>query len=67
MKQDLYSNGWISTENQSGEIYPLACRDEVFFIISLRTLFEILNLVKSFDKTNLTAFAFSLWENTKGT
>ena len=47
MKQDLYSNEWISAENQSAEINPKAYREEVFLVILLKTLFENLNLVKS--------------------
>ena len=64
MKQDLYSNEWISTEIQSAEINPQAYREEVFLIVSLKTLFENLHLVKSYDrpKTSLTDSIFSLWE-----
>ena len=62
MKQDLYSYEWISAENQSAEINPKAYRQEVFLVISLKTLFENLNLLKSYAKTNPTVFVFSLWE-----
>ena len=62
MKRDLYSNGWISAKNQSPEIYPQAYREEIFFIVSLKILFKNLNLVKSYDTTNPTVFAFSLWK-----
>ena len=60
MKQDLYSNVWILAEIQSAEMNPKANREEEFFIVSLKTLFENLNLVNSYDKTNPTAFVFSL-------
>ena len=36
----------VSAENQSAEIYPQAYKEEVFFIVSLKTLFENLNVVK---------------------
>ena len=62
MKQDMYSNELISAENQSAEIYPQAYREEVCLIVSLNTLFENINLVKRYDKTNLTVFACSLWK-----
>ena len=35
-----------------------------FFIISRKTVFENLNLAKSYDKTNPNDFIFSVWENT---
>ena len=57
---------WISVEIQSAEIYPKAYREEVFLIVSLKTLFENLNLVISYDITNPTVFVFSLRENTSG-
>ena len=60
MKQDLYSYEWISAEIQSAEMNPKAKREEEFFIVSLKTMFENLNLVKSYDKTNPTVFVFSL-------
>ena len=63
MKQGPYSDEWISTEIQSAEIDPHAYREEVFFIVSLKTLFENLHLVKSYDKTNPTNFVLSLWKN----
>ena len=62
MKQDLYSNEWISTEIQSAEINPQAYRGEVFLIVSLKTLFQNLHPVKSYVKTNPTDFVFSLRE-----
>ena len=61
MKQDLYSYEWISAEIQLAEMNPKANREEEFFIVSLKTLFENLNLVKSYYKTNSTVFfVFSL-------
>ena len=56
MKQGLYANEWISAEIQSAEINPKTYREEIFFIVSLKTLFENLNLVKSHDKTNPTEY-----------
>ena len=61
MKQGLYSNEWISAENWSTEIRLKAYRKEVFLIVSLKTEFENLNLVKGYDKTNPGVFVFSLW------
>ena len=60
MKHDLYSYEWISAEIQSAEMNPKANREEEFFIVSLETMFENLNLVKSYDKTNPTVFVFNL-------
>ena len=54
MKQDIYSNEWISAENQSAEIIPKAFREEISLILSPKILFESLYLVKSYAKTNLT-------------
>ena len=51
MKQDLYSYEWISAEIQSAEMNPKANREEKFFIVSLKTMFENLNLVKRYEKT----------------
>ena len=62
MKQDLYSNEWISAENQSTEINLKAYKEEVYLIVSLKTVFENLNVVKSNDKTNPNIFVSSLWE-----
>ena len=65
MKQGLYSNEWISTEIQSAEINPQAYREKVFLIVSLKTWFENLHLVKSYDQTNPTGWFCiygSLWE-----
>ena len=47
MKQDLYSYEWISAEIQSAEMNPKANREEEFFIVALKTMFENLNLVKN--------------------
>ena len=52
MKQGLYTNEWISGEIQSAEISHKAYRVEVFLIVSLKTLFENSNLIKSNEKTN---------------
>ena len=52
MKQDLYSNEWISAENQSTEINLKTHREEEVLIVSLKIVFEYLNVVKS----------YSLWE-----
>ena len=60
MKQGLYSYEWISAEIQSAEMNPKANREEEFFFVSLKTMFENLNLVISYDKTNPTVFVFSL-------
>ena len=46
MKQGLYSNEWISAEIQSAESNPKAYREEVVFIVSLKTLFGNLNVVQ---------------------
>ena len=62
----MYSNVWISVESQSTEINLQAYRQEVFFIVSPKTVFENLNLVKSYDKTNPDVFVFSLIKNTGG-
>ena len=66
MKQGLYSNEWISAEIQPAETNPKAYTEEVFLIVSLKTLFEKLNLVKSYDKTNQTVFVLSLWKKHAG-
>ena len=34
----------------------------MFLIVSLKTVFENLNLVKSYDKTNPDIFVFILWK-----
>ena len=62
MKQDLYSNVWVSAENQSTKLYPTAYREEVLFFLSMKILYENLNLVISYDKINLTVFVLSLWD-----
>ena len=62
MKRDMYSNEWISAENKSTEINLQVYREEVFLIVSLKTVFENLNLVKGYDKTNPDVFVFSLWK-----
>ena len=61
MKQGLYSNEWISAEILSAAINPEAYREAVSFIVSLKTLSENFNLVKSYNKTNPTDFVFFLW------
>ena len=61
MKREIYSNEWISAEIQSTEI-NLQVYKEVFFIVLPKTVFENLNLVKSYDKTNPDVFVFSLWK-----
>ena len=35
-------------------------------IVALKTVFENLNLEKSYHKTNTGAFVFSLWEKNAG-
>ena len=60
MKQVLYSNIWISAENQSPKFYPKAQREEVLCFLLVKILCENLNLVISYDKTNLTLFVLSL-------
>ena len=50
----------MSAENQSTEINHKAHREEVFFIILLKTVFKNLNLLKSYNKTNPKVFVFSL-------
>ena len=62
MKEDLYSNEWISAENQSTEIILQTHREEVFLIVSLKSVFENLNHVKSYDHTNPNVLVLSLWE-----
>ena len=57
----MYSDKWISAENQSTEINLKAYREEVYLSVSLKTGFENLNLVKSYYKTNPNDFVFSLW------
>ena len=60
MKQTLYSNECISAEKQSTEFNLKSYREEVILIISLKTVFENLNLVKSYDKTNPNIFVLNL-------
>ena len=48
-------------KNQSIEINCKAYREAVFLIV-----FENLNIVKNYDKTNSNVFVYSLWENTRG-
>ena len=43
MNQGLYSNEKISAENQSTEINLNPYREEGFFIVSLKIVFENLN------------------------
>ena len=52
----------MSAENQSTEIGLKTYREDVFLIISLKTVFENLHLVKSYNKTNLNVFVPCLWE-----
>ena len=60
MKQTLYSNECIPAENLSTKFNLKSDREEVFLIISLKTVFNNLNIVKSYDKTNQNLFVFSL-------
>ena len=60
MKQYLYSNEWTSAKNQSSEINHKAQKEVVFLIISLKTVFKNVNLVKSYNKPNPHCFVFSL-------
>ena len=62
MKQHLYANEWLSAETQSTETNLKPYREEVFVVVSPKTVFENLNLVKSYDKTNPIVFVFSLSE-----
>ena len=62
MKQGLCLNEWISVESQSTEISLKLDREEVFLIVSLKTVVENLNQLKSYNKTNPTVFILSLWE-----
>ena len=62
MKQDLYANEWLSAETQSTETNLKPYREDVFLVVSPKTVFEKLNLVKSYDKTNPIVFVFSLSE-----
>ena len=62
MTRELYSIEWISAENRSTEINLQAYREEVFFIVSPKTVFENFNLVKSTDKTYPNLFVCSLWK-----
>ena len=52
----------MSAEKQSTEIGLKTYREDVFLIISLKTVFENLHLVKSYNKTNLNVFVPCLWE-----
>ena len=61
MRQDLYSNECISAENQSTEINLKSYRGEVFLIVLLKTVFENLDQLKSYDQTNPNVFVFGLW------
>ena len=60
MKQTLFSNECISLEKQSTEFNLKSYREDVFLIILLKTVFENLNLVKSYDKTNPIVFVLNL-------
>ena len=46
----------MSAEKQSTEIGLKTYREDVFLIISLKTVFENLHLVKSYNKINLNVF-----------
>ena len=61
MKRGMYSNEWISAENQSTKINLQAYTEEFFFNCFAENFVENLNLVKSYDKTNPDVFVFSLW------
>ena len=52
----------MSAEKQSTEIGLKTYREDVFLIISLKTVFENLHLVKSYNKTNRNVFVPCLWE-----
>ena len=52
----------MSAEKQSTEIGLKTYREDVFLIISLKTVIENLHLVKSYNKTNLNVFVPCLWE-----
>ena len=52
----------MSAEKQSTEIGLMTYREDVFLIISLKTVFENLRLVKSYNKTNLNVFVPCLRE-----
>ena len=60
MRQTLYSNEFISAGKQSTDFNLKSSRQEVFFITSLKTVLENLNLVKAYDKTNPNVFVLSL-------
>ena len=62
MKQDLNANEWISAENPSTEINLKAYREEVILIVLLKTVFENINPVKSYNKTNPNVLVFSPWK-----
>ena len=52
----------MSAENQPTETGLKTYREDVFLIISLKTVFENLHLVKSYNKINLNVFVPCLWE-----
>ena len=56
MKQDVYTKKWISAVNHLTEFNRKTHKEKVFFIVSLKTVFENLNLVKSYNKTNPNVF-----------
>ena len=58
----MYSEKWISAGSHSTEFNLKTYREEVFFIVLLKTEFENFNLVKSYNKTSPNVFVFSLWE-----
>ena len=58
---DPYLNECISVEKQSTEFNLKSYREEIFFIISKKTVLENINLVKIYDKTNpIFFFVFGL-------
>ena len=56
----------MSAEKQSTEIGLKTYREDVFLIISLKTVFENLHLVKSYNKTNLNVLYLVYGKNTGG-
>ena len=67
MKQGLYSKKWISAEIKSAEINSNAHKEEVFLIVSLKTLFENLNRVKTITIRQIQLFVYLIYgKNTSG-
>ena len=44
MKQDLYSNVWVSAENRSTKLYPKASKEEVIFVGNIFSFAEKFNV-----------------------